>query len=195
MGTREDILGAAEHIMRTDGFARATTKQIARQAGYSEAALYKHFDDKSEIFLGVLSERLPDLSGALSELTEHTGHYTVWANLTRVTRSALDFYIASFPIAVSVFATQELLAAHRQRMAELSAGPEYAITGLARYLRAERELGRINRRGDPESAASLLLGACFQQAFLINFSGRKPDGATLDTTAAGLTRTLLDGLG
>lgn len=194
MATRDDILAAAEKIMRTEGFARATTKQIAKEAGYSEAALYKHFADKSEIFLGVLGERLSGLPGLLDELAEHAGRASVWANLTRIARTALDFYIATFPIAVSVFSSQDLLIAHRNRLRQVGAGPEQVRTDIAGYLRAERDRGRINRRSDPDSAASLLIGACFQEAFLINFSGEHPGGAGLDTLSAGLSRTILDGL-
>ena len=35
MGTREKILAAAARIMREQGYARATTKEIARAAGFS----------------------------------------------------------------------------------------------------------------------------------------------------------------
>lgn len=194
MGTREDILNAADRIMRTEGYARATTKQIATEAGYSEATLYKHFRDKTEIFVRVLGERLPELERLLGELTEWAGRNTVWANLTRLTRTALDFYIESFPLAASVFSERELLTAHRERLHELGSGPEYTTAEVARYLRMEREHGRIRRTADPESAAALLLGACFQQAFLINFTGDTLDGESRDTLAAGLARTLLDGL-
>ena len=37
--------------MRTIGLARATTKEIARAADCSEAALYKHFTGKEELFV------------------------------------------------------------------------------------------------------------------------------------------------
>ena len=50
MATRDRILDAAARIMRTEGVARATTKQIASEAGYSEATLYKHFSDKATAF-------------------------------------------------------------------------------------------------------------------------------------------------
>ena len=43
--TRDRMLDAAYTVMRTRGLARATTKEIAREAGFSEAALYKHFED------------------------------------------------------------------------------------------------------------------------------------------------------
>ena len=70
--TRDRILDAAAHVMRTLGFARTTTKEIARAAGYSEATLYKHFQDKTDLFLAVLKERLPSLGSTLSALSADT---------------------------------------------------------------------------------------------------------------------------
>ena len=43
---------------------RRSTVRILREAGYSEALLYKHFADKQEIYLAVLKER----AGILVEL-------------------------------------------------------------------------------------------------------------------------------
>ncbi len=56
---RERILDAAHELMLTVGLARTTTKEIAKGADCSEAALYKHFASKEELFIRVLSERLP----------------------------------------------------------------------------------------------------------------------------------------
>src|SRR5947199_8023810 len=140
MGTRDQILDAAAHVMRTRGLAGATTKEIARAAGYSEATLYKHFQDKTEIFLGVLSEQLPPLGAVLEGLA---GQSTVRANLVKVARAALDFYDESFPIAASVFSTRDLLSAHRAATRARDAGPRHPLASLAQYLRAEQKLGRL----------------------------------------------------
>lgn len=177
--------------MREQGYARATTKEIARAAGYSEAALYKHFADKSEIFLGVLSEQLPALSALLTALGTDAGKGTVRTNLTKVARAALDFYTESFPIAASLFSTRELLTAHREAMRERGAGPRGPQAGLSRYLRAEQRLGHLPRNADVDAMAALLLGACFQQAFLIHFDGEHPTADELDTLAKSLVKTLL----
>lgn len=194
MGTREKIVAAAASIMREQGYARATTKEIARAAGFSEATLYKHFADKAEIFLAVLSEQLPDLLEALDELRANVGKRTVRANLITLTRAALDFYLESFPISVSVFSSQELLATHSTRVHEHGQGPRTPLRALAEYLRLEQQAGRINRRADPEAAAALLLGACLQQAMLTLFDGPRPADAKLDALATSLTKTLLDSL-
>jgi AcrR family transcriptional regulator len=194
VGTREQILDAAADVMRTQGYAKATTKSIARAAGYSEAALYKHFADKSEILLAVVHERLPELVPALQELLTRVGKATVRTNLVRVTRTALDFYTDGFPILMSLFSSQDLLSTHRARMAELNAGPHKAQEALVRYLRAEQRLGRIRRTADVESAAALLFGACFQHGFDVNFTGRRPSGEHLDAKATSLVRTICDSL-
>jgi AcrR family transcriptional regulator len=194
MGTRDEILDAAAEVMRTQGFAKATTKSIAQVAGYSEAALYKHFDDKAAILLGVLHERLPDLAVTLQGLIASAGSSTVRANLTRLARTAIDFYVEGFPILVSLFSSQSLLTAHRRRMAELNAGPHKAQEGLVVYLRAEQRLGRIRRGVDLEAAAALLFGACFQRGFEVNFNQLTPAADEVDAFATALVKTLYDAL-
>jgi AcrR family transcriptional regulator len=194
MGTRDDILDAAAEVMRTQGFAHATTKSIAQVAGYSEAALYKHFADKAAILLAVMHERMPELPGSLKELISNPGTGTIRTNLTRLTRTAIDFYVEGFPILVSLFSSQDLLAAHRRRMQELNAGPHKAQEGLIIYLREEQKLGRIRRGADIEAAAALLFGACFQRGFEVNFTGRPALEEEQNAFAAALTKTLYESL-
>jgi AcrR family transcriptional regulator len=192
VGTREDIVRAAAEIMRTEGFARATTKEIARAAGYSEATLYKHYRDKSEIFLHVLDHQLPGLRVLLAELEERPDRADVRANLEELAATALRFYVDAFPLAVSVFSSRRLLDAHRDRVDELGAGPAYPIEALGRYLAGEQRRGRIAPGADPEAMAALLLGACFQRAFLASFSGRAPAPAELAALARRLVATVLE---
>ncbi|MGW7685028.1 TetR/AcrR family transcriptional regulator [Kribbella sp. NPDC054772] len=194
MSTREDILDAAAEVLRTQGFARATTKSIAQVAGYSEAALYKHFADKAAILLAVLHERMPQLPGSLKELIGNPGSGTVRGNLTRLARTAIEFYVEGFPILVSLFSSQDLLVAHRRRLQELNAGPHKAQEGLVRYLREEQKLGRIRRTADVDAAAALLFGACFQRGFEVAFAGLEPTADEHATFAAALAKTLSESL-
>jgi AcrR family transcriptional regulator len=194
VGTRDEILDAAAEVLRTQGYARATTKAIAQVAGYSEAALYKHFADKSAILLAVLHERMPELPGSLKELIGNPGSGTVRGNLTRLARIAIDFYVEGFPILVSLFSSRELLTAHRLRLKELNAGPHRAQEGLIRYLREEQKLGRIRRTADVPAAAALLFGACFQRGFEVNFTGITPSDEDTSRYAGALTKTLYESL-
>src|SRR5947209_7075230 len=59
--TRQKILDAAEKLLLLKGLARVTTKEIARETGLSEGALYRHFDHKEEIFFALMARHLPVL--------------------------------------------------------------------------------------------------------------------------------------
>jgi AcrR family transcriptional regulator len=179
------MLDAAAHVMRTRGLARATTKEIAKEAGFSEAALYKHFRDKTDLFLAVLAERVPSVLGALlTGLTDRVGTGSVQDTLEEIARAAMVFYGQTFPMGASLFSDPPLLAAHRAALDERGAGPHHLNDALTRYLAAEQKSGRIRPDVDPAAASALLLGACFQHAFLSHFTERPGDGHAADLARA-----------
>jgi AcrR family transcriptional regulator len=194
LDARDRILDAAARVMSTQGFARSTTKEIAREAGYSEPMLYKHFASKSALFLAVLHERMPSFAPLVSELTEPPGDRPVRERLAAIARASVALYLESFPMSASMFAEPGLLAAHRDEMTRLNAGPHRPVTSVSEYLRAEQRRGRIAAEADCAGAAALLIGACFQYAFLRCFEQRQPDAAELDAYAASITGTLMAGL-
>ncbi|MBQ1084405.1 MULTISPECIES: TetR/AcrR family transcriptional regulator [unclassified Nocardiopsis] len=169
--TRERILDSAAEVLRRSGLAQARTKEIARVAGYSEATLYKHFDDKTDLLLAVMRHRFPPFVDVLAELPTRVGHGQVRETLTEVTAKAVRFFEHGSPLLGSLFADPELLRRHRENMLQRGAGPFNVNRALADYLRAERDLGRIRPDTDPEAVSSLLVGACFQRGFFEAFSG------------------------
>ncbi|MFJ9980901.1 TetR/AcrR family transcriptional regulator [Streptomyces cyaneofuscatus] len=189
---RVRIVDAAHELMGSIGLARTTTKEIARAAGCSEAALYKYFPSKEELFVTVLKERLPKLGGLLSDLVPGEGG--VEANLTEVARQAALFYEQTFPMAASLYAEPQLKRRHEQGLRELGAGPHLPIQGLDAYLRAEQRAGRVRADADTYAAASLLLGACAQRAFAYDALPGGTPPQPLDAFAASLARTLLAGI-
>ncbi|MEU6664657.1 helix-turn-helix domain-containing protein [Streptomyces sp. NPDC046727] len=190
---RVRILDAAHELMLTVGLARATTKEIARAAGCSEAALYKYFDSKEELFVRVLAERLPRLAPLLDSLAAEPGRGTLEENLTEIARQAALFYEQSFPIAASLYAETQLKRRHYDALRTIGSGPHVPLQGLDAYLRAEQAAGRVRGGADTYAAASLLLGACAQRAFAYDAteSGERPP---VDDFAARLARTLLGGI-
>ncbi len=194
MGTRTKIIEAAERVMREKGLARSTTKEIAREAGYSEGTLYKHFDSKEDLFLSVLAERLPSFVALSKELPGWAGRGTVRETLEEVARTALAFYAEGVPISASVFSEPELLTRHAEEIRRRGAGPQKANEAVAAYLRAEQELGRARRDVDPKAAAALLLGACFQRAFLRHFLAEDPMPPEATRFAEEAVRGLMLGL-
>jgi AcrR family transcriptional regulator len=192
--TRDHILDAAASVIRTSGLGHSTTREIAIAAGLSEAALYRHFADKAELFLCVISERLPQLVAALHDLPGRVGHRTVRANLEDIVRVALPFYDQTLPIATSLFAEPELLARHQAHMRNKNFGPHRAFGQLAVYLRAEQRLGRVNSRTDPDAVAALLLGACLGRALIRRFLGEIDPPTSDERFVKAVVRSVIEGL-
>ncbi|MBE1486392.1 TetR/AcrR family transcriptional regulator [Plantactinospora soyae] len=170
MSTRERILDAAAQILRTRGVALATTKEIAQASKVSEPTLYKYFEDKERLLLAVLQERLP----GLSRVSVRPGTGDVEENLAELAHAVLDFYQRSIPMLAALFADPARMAAHRVAMSRHGGGPDKAVAIFATYLRAEQDIGRISPDANPDAAASLLIGACFNEAFL-RYYAQGPD--------------------
>ena len=171
--TRDRILDAAADVMTRLGLAKATTKEIARAAGCSEALLYKHFREKEEIFLGVLNNRLPNLTATLATLPGKAGTGSVRERLIEVIDLAVRFYEGGLAIGSSMLGDPELVRRHREWLVSHGVGPQMANRWLADYLRAEQKEGRVAGGVDADAAAALLLGASYQRAFLLRLMGEQ----------------------
>ncbi|WP_223167616.1 TetR/AcrR family transcriptional regulator [Nonomuraea sp. SYSU D8015] len=188
MGTRDRIIDAAEQALQEFGLVGATTKRIARQAGCSEALLYKHFPGKEALLLAVLLERLPALGPALVRLRKNVGHGDVAAGLTDFTVTAVEFYTRVAGIASGVLADPSLMAGFRRMLAEIGTGPHTPIRVLAEILAEEQRAGRIDAGLDADAAAAMLMGACFHRANLSFFAEPSDDTRAW---AAAIVGTLL----
>jgi AcrR family transcriptional regulator len=192
--TRDRILDAAADVMTRLGLAKATTKEIARAAGCSEALLYKHFREKEEIFLGVLKDRLPSLSATLAALPGQAGTGSVRDRLVEVVDIAVRFYEGGLAIGSSMLGDPELVRRHRDWMVSRGVGPQVANRMLADYLRAEQKAGRVAAGVDADAAAALLLGASYQRAFLLRLMGEEALSPPSAEFAPGVVGAALRGL-
>lgn len=194
MSTRDRILDAAEQVMRSDGLARTTTRRIAAAAGYSEATMYKHFASKEDLFLAVLLERLPPFVSLIDALPNHGNGSALRQTLIDVAAAALAFYEQSMPLAGSILAQPQMLARHSDQVRQLGRGPYVPLQSLTTWLWRQQQRGAIRAGVDPDAVAALLLGACFQQAFLRLFAGEGGlSGDQRRSLATALVTTLLDG--
>ncbi len=55
--TRQQILDASLRLFSERGFARTTVRDIAREAGITDAAIYYHFESKRELLEALVEER------------------------------------------------------------------------------------------------------------------------------------------
>ncbi len=188
--TRSRIIQAAAAIMYQKGIARATTKEIARQAGCSEGNLYNHFGSKQEIFLAILNEQLPEFVPLLATLPERIGCGPIKETLRQIARAALRFFNQSIPMGAAFFAERTLLARHRVLLKERNAGPHKFNEAVRDYLRAEQIAGRVNGTRDPETVADILIGACFTRAYWSQFIGEETSSKNDEEFIEDLLQTL-----
>lgn len=190
--TRHKILEAAEKLLLLKGSAHMTTKEIAREVGLSESALYRHFDHKEEIFFALMAKHLPAFHEAFQ--THQAGTATVRENLVALVLAAVHYYEQLLPMGVSFLADKELLAQFRATTQPLGMGPHNVFERLAAYLEEEQQLGRLGQHLSALTIATLLLGPCFQRVFNRQFIGFDPLYQTEQQFAEEVVQGLLAGI-
>jgi AcrR family transcriptional regulator len=192
--TRQLILDGAKKVVREKGLAGATTREIARAVGVADGTLYVHFADRVELFLALLRQSLPPMTGPLRELEYLAGRGTVRGNLKTVVRGALGFMREIVPLAASLFAEPELLRAHQEELQRRNEGPHISMAAVENYIRAEQRLGRIDKRVNPKIVYVLLFGACLHRVFLSHFLGH-PIGPSDEVFVKQVVAATMNGLG
>jgi AcrR family transcriptional regulator len=196
--SRDRILDGALEVMRSRGLARASTKEIARAAGVSEALLYKLFADKTDLLLCVFAERLPWGSALRDYVTDRVGKRTVAENLTAMLIEIEQLFDANLPIAMSLFSDVELMAREVEALrARGGPGPGILIQNVSDYLRAEQVAGRVRTGAPIDAAATTLVATSLHHAFQAFFyvGGRDGDSEkAFGVLADGVVATILNGI-
>ena len=191
--TRQRILDAAEKLILLKGLARVTTKEIAREIGLTEGALYRHFDHKEEIFFALMAKHLPAFYETFQ--AHQAGSGTPGENLVAIARAAVHYYEQIVPMGASFLADTELLEQFRATIRPLGIGPQNVFELVAAYIEEEQQLGRIGRQVPALNIAILLLGPCFQWVFNRLFLGADPFHKTeqqfVEELVEGLTSSIL----
>ena len=196
--TRQKILEATERLIKLKGLARVTTKEIAREIGLSEGALYRHFEHKEEVFFAIIAQHLPTFLGTFE--AHLPGTENIQSNLKVILMAAMDYFDKLIPMSASFLADTELLAQYRTKMSQLAAesggalGPQKVEDLLATYLEEEKQLGRLPARIASREVAILLLGACFQFAYLHHLMDKTPFGKTREQFVYELIPGLLNSI-
>jgi AcrR family transcriptional regulator len=187
---RSEILHAAQKLMSTKGLNGVTTRQISKEVGCSEGALYVHFKGRLELLLAMLEESLPDARLSFRTLNGRAGQGSPQANLAMAITGLYRFHQRVVPLFAGLFAEPRLLAAYRRSLIASNKGPHLAIEAFEKYIEAEQQLGRIDKRIDANLTASMLLSSSFLRAFVEHFFNR-PMRPAWDKFAAQLVASII----
>jgi AcrR family transcriptional regulator len=201
--TRQALMDAALAVFVERGFARATTREIARRAGLSEGTMYRHFTDKYELFHQVFLSLVLDTGKELRRLPERAGQNTVRDNLEYLFLLVGQMQGDLSSLMASTWADPDLSRSFdsyvREKSPEGFVRPE-PVAIVAEYIRKEQELGRIRLDVDAAEAAAVVASIPFaagmERALWANFApgGGPSTHGDFPVPAAGALDILARGL-
>lgn len=155
--TRERILQAAAQIFSEKGYAGATTRVIAAEAGVNEVTLFRHFGNKKNLLLAVINRfsALPGLEAALEG--QLTGDYR--QDLLRIGSHFLAMMNRNRKAILMTLCEAQRLPEVREVIAQ---PPAWQRQMLGEYLRQQIERGVVRELPDPELAAQAFFGMFFE---------------------------------
>ncbi|MBX9601860.1 MAG: TetR/AcrR family transcriptional regulator [Bryobacteraceae bacterium] len=145
--SEEDLLQAARGVFVERGFA-ASTREIARRAGVSEALLFQRYATKAELFFAAMVPPTADLDALFNQVHPSA---ELREGIERLGLAVLDYYRAALPV-------MEPLMSHPAFQMEEFARRHPSSPMVAMRWQMVRFF-TINRVPDPSAAALLLLGA------------------------------------
>lgn len=154
---REQLLAAAERVLRRDGPSALTSRAVTAEAGVAKGILHRHFADFDTFLASLVLARVEELDARSAALRASAGSGTVEDNVASALLAVLDR--DALALVALVCARHELL--DRLRLTTPTGIPLLAETArmIAAYLTAERGLGRIALEADVDRLATILVGA------------------------------------
>jgi AcrR family transcriptional regulator len=154
---REQLFDAAERILLRDGPSELTSRAVTTEAGCAKGVLHRHFADFDAFLAELVLDRINRMDPQAAALRESAGTGTVAGNLA----DALTALFGSVAVAIVALITfrDELRARLRQTWPAGVPVLTEAVTMIASYLTAERDLGRIAADADVDTLAPTLIGA------------------------------------
>ncbi|MEO3930101.1 TetR/AcrR family transcriptional regulator [Micromonosporaceae bacterium B7E4] len=185
---REHLIAITERMISAQGTAGLTVRAIARQAGVADGVLYNYFADKEELLANALRAHVRTVERGLGDLPE-PGTNTVEANLRGYLGYGLALHRAILPAFAGLLAQPTVLS----KFAELDGHGEDWRDRLARYLHAERDLGRLAADAQLDAAAAMIVGVCHETVLpaLFQHGATTAEPPSVDSIVA----TVLTGIG
>ena len=151
--SNEEMLAAARDVFLKHG-AFGSTKEIARRAGISEAALFKRFSTKAQLFMAAMAPPTPGIDAIIARAAAmNSAHKALHA----LSQAVLDYFRVAIPLILPLVSHPTFGAAELPRNFETSPATNL-LKAIAAYLRSENARGRLSVQ-DPLAASGMLVSA------------------------------------
>lgn len=181
---QKEIIDAAGKILTESGIGGLTTKKLALEMGFSEAAIYRHFPSKEAIILALLEYLRENMSTRLSSLDSNLG-VEDW--LKSIFSSQFSFF-ASYPHFVVVVFSDGLWEESAQINQAILALMQTKSGFLMPVIKRGQAQGIFRTEVSADQLVHLVMGAFRLQLFKWRISGFSFD---LNTTGNELIQSIL----
>jgi AcrR family transcriptional regulator len=114
---QKEIIEAAGKILSNSGVSGLTTKKLAQEMGFSEAAIYRHFENKEAIIVGLMEFLKTDMDQRLAAAIKENN--TPESKFKAIFKSQFDFFSENPHFVVAVFSDGLLEASEKINQAIL----------------------------------------------------------------------------
>ncbi len=190
---RQNIIDATERLLQTQGLARLTTRDIAREAKVTEGLIYHHFKDKVDLVHEAVERRVAETKNLLQNLPLQVGTRTLDEVLEDVFYAVYRSHYEVVILICALFTDHQLRGRMMEIMKEKNIGPEKTIEGLNVFLAAEQRLGRLSAAVDSNVAARCLWMIALQSAMEDRLLGRNPSPVQIRRSIHAFVQTLMKG--
>ncbi|MCH6232891.1 TetR/AcrR family transcriptional regulator [Cognataquiflexum rubidum] len=114
---QKEIIEAAGKLLSNSGVSGLTTKKLAQEMGFSEAAIYRHFENKEAIIVGLLEFLNADMDQRLAAAIKENN--TPESKFKAIFKSQFDFFSENPHFVVAVFSDGLLEASEKINQAIL----------------------------------------------------------------------------
>ena len=180
--TRERIERAALKLFVAQGVAETSIRDIAREAGISQGAMYNHFKSKDDLAWSLFAQHFSEMGQELHRRAQ--AQNTLRAKFRAMITYVFERFDQDWLLVSYVFLARHL---HLRRVTRKLGNPYIAFRAV---IASAIRRGEIPRQ-DTDLAASLVVGAIIQVIDTKILGVIKGDlGAAADATAAACARLL-----
>lgn len=169
---REEIIMAALTLVANQGVKSMTIDRIARIVGIVPSAIYRHFNNKSEILeavLGMIGERMKNNAIEVNQENDDSLE-AIRKLLMRQVQLVMEF--SAIP---QIMFSEEVYRENQELKAKLQKMIQGLLKGLTAIVERGQRQGRIRTDMESRRIAIMFLGLFQPSAFLYHLSGGKFD--------------------
>jgi AcrR family transcriptional regulator len=181
------ILDAAARVFAKKGYQRATTREIAAEAGVAEGTIYNYFKSKRHLLIAMASRLATESLEQIRALppVEDEGEY-----VAAIVTSRFELFLENIDLARALML--EMLVSDDLRQDYMKEVLSPAISFLGEYIRSRTEAGTF-RKVKPEIVARAIIGGVMSFGLLWLQHGEL-DEESLRELASEVVGLYLDGL-